>query len=293
MIYQEAVIMAINGVIVTNIGQKASKYKAQTDDFLQKSTLIANLSLKEVSNPHVLSYVATHKVDFILFWDKDIFLARTLESLGYKVFNNPETIYLCDDKALTAYALTKEGVTQPNYFVFPLHFYGNIFDYYDLYKDELLKLGFPLVIKERFGSFGEQVYLAKDEDSLKDIIKEHGTKPLLGQAFISEGSGSDYRLNVVGEEVLLSVKRTNTDDFRSNINQGGNAKEVEVAPLMKQTAILATKAVHGHFAGVDIMLKDGIPHVLEVNSNMRTIAVNKVSNVDLTLKILEYIINNI
>lgn len=285
--------MAINGIIVVNVGHAFGKYKAQTEEFLNKSLLIPHLNLKEVSNPHVLNYLKDNKVDFILFWDKDIFLARTLKSMGYKVFNNPETIYLCDDKALTAYALTKAGVAQPDYFIFPLHFFGNIFDYYETYEASILKLGFPLVIKERFGSFGEQVYLAKDIASLKSIIKEHGEKPLLAQKFINDNSGTDYRVNVVGEEVILTVKRTNEHDFRSNINQGGSAIEVAASKEMAKTAIKATKAVHGHFAGVDIMLKDGMPYVLEVNSNMRTVAVNKVSHVDLTLKILEYIVNSL
>ena len=37
----------------------------------------------------------------------------------------------------------------------------------------------------------------------------------------------------------------------------------------------------------------GKPVVIEVNSNMRTVAVNKVSDIDLTLAILSYIVSNI
>lgn len=285
--------MAINGIIVTNIGHKDGKYLAQTEEFLAKSTLIKDLTLVAVSNPHVLAYIENHDVDFVLFWDKDIFLAKSLESKGLKVFNNPETIYLCDDKALTAYALKKTGVPQPDFYVLPLHFFGNIIDYYEEYRPHLLKLGFPLVIKERFGSFGEQVYMARDEEELKKVIAEHGHKPLLAQAFIGENSGTDYRVNVVGEEIILTVKRQNEKDFRSNINQGGKAWQVEASAQMQAVAIKATKAVKGHFAGVDIMLKDNSPFVLEVNSNMRTVAVNKVSDIDLTLAILKYIVKKV
>ena len=39
------------------------------------------------------------KGDFVLFWDKDINLARRLEKSGLAVFNSSKSIALCDDKA--------------------------------------------------------------------------------------------------------------------------------------------------------------------------------------------------
>ena len=286
--------MAIKGIFVTNISHNSPKFRIQVDEFLNKAKLIPNLELIEVKNQHVLSYLNNNTPDFCLFWDKDIYLAKRIENSGIKVFNNPETIYLCDDKALTAAELAKARVAQPRFFVFPLHYWGNIIEYYEEYKEELLALSFPLVIKERFGSFGDQVYLAHSEEELKKIIKEHGTKALLAQAFVSGEKGTDYRVNVVGDKVIFTVKRVNDKDFRSNINQGGNASLVKATSEIEELAIHAAKALNGHFAGVDIMLDaKGKPLVIEVNSNMRTVAVNKDSDIDLTLTILSYIVSNI
>lgn len=39
------------------------------------------------------------------------------------------------------------------------------------------KFGFPLVIKECFGSFGMQVYMAHDMDELKKRVSDIGGKP--------------------------------------------------------------------------------------------------------------------
>ncbi|HXK82884.1 MAG TPA: RimK family alpha-L-glutamate ligase, partial [Clostridiales bacterium] len=39
------------------------------------------------------------KPDFIIFWDKDIILAKALEQMGFRLFNSAEAIELCDDKA--------------------------------------------------------------------------------------------------------------------------------------------------------------------------------------------------
>ena len=41
------------------------------------------------------------KPDFVLFWDKDVRLAKALEAEGFKVFNSAEAVEVCDDKALT------------------------------------------------------------------------------------------------------------------------------------------------------------------------------------------------
>lgn len=286
--------MAINGVLVTNISQNDARFRAQTEDFLQKASRIPSLILTEVPNQDVLEYCKTHKVDFVLFYDKDIFLARFLEKEGVRVFNSSETIYQCDDKALTAVALAAQGVKQPPFFVFPLHFWGNIYEYYEKYRANLCALGFPLVLKERQGSFGDQVYLAHTEEELKILIKEHGTKALFAQAYLAKHSGSDYRVNVVGEKVVLTVKRTNDRDFRSNINQGGSAVVVEENKTINKLALAAAKAVKADFAGVDVMLNDeDTPVVIEVNSNMRTVSINKLSEVDVTRAILEYIVKEL
>ena len=234
------------------------------------------------------------QIDFVLFWDKDIFLATKLRQIGLKIFNSPEAIYLCDDKAMTIAALDQATLPTPRYYVFPLHYFGNIYDYYASYQKRLFDLGFPLVIKERFGSYGDQVYLARNEEELKVLLKKHGTKKLLAEEFLFKHSGSDYRVNVVGDEVVSVVKRSNRNDFRSNINQGGTASEVEVSEDIKKLALNATKAVHGHFAGVDIMLDNNDkPTVIEVNSNMRSVGVNKVTKSDLTTAILKYIIKEV
>ena len=77
------------------------------------------------------------------------------------------------------------------------------------------------MVKEAYGSFGEQVYLAKDIVELNRIVDEIGYKDFLLQEFISSSRGRDIRINVVGNKAIVSMLRENNNDFRSNISSGG------------------------------------------------------------------------
>lgn len=79
-------------------------------------------------------------------------------------------------------------------------------------------LGLPLVFKECFGSFGEQVWLCK---SKQEIISHITEKPFILQKFIENSAGHDIRIEVVGGRVAAAVRRENKNDFRANVTNGG------------------------------------------------------------------------
>ena len=109
------------------------------------------------------------KPDFVLFWDKDYALAKRLEQAGLRLFNGAEGIRLADDKRLTALALAGK-VKSPKTMVAPLTFEGVGYTDLSFLRKAGETLGFPLVVKEAFGSFGRQVYLAQDEKELFSIV---------------------------------------------------------------------------------------------------------------------------
>ena len=46
----------------------------------------------------------------MLFWDKDVFLARAMELSGLTLYNNARAIQLADDKARTALRLAQAHI---------------------------------------------------------------------------------------------------------------------------------------------------------------------------------------
>lgn len=65
------------------------------------------------------------QVDFVLFWDKDIRLAKMLEDLGYFVINSSRAIENCDDKGLTHEILSLHQIPMPRTILAPMT-YPNI-----------------------------------------------------------------------------------------------------------------------------------------------------------------------
>ena len=227
--------------------------------------------------------------DFVLFWDKDIYLAKRLEAKGLRLFNSATAVEICDNKILTALSLN--GVVRtPKTVIAPKTFEGINYCKKDFLKKAAAILGLPLVIKEAYGSFGKQVYLATSYEEVESIVNGLGCKEFLMQEYVQSSHGRDVRVNVVGGKVVSAMLRYNKNDFRSNISNGGYAQPISLTDKQTEVAIKACKAIGLDFAGVDILFgEDGEPIVCEVNSNPHFESSYNCTGVDMGVEIIEYI----
>jgi len=209
------------------------------------------------------------EVDFVLFWDKDVRLAKYLEQLRIPVYNSSDAIGICDDKSLTHLVLMKEGIRMPRTIVAPMTFENIGYTNLAFLEETASRLGFPMVVKECFGSFGQQVYLVNQMEELKDKVEQIGVKPFLFQEFIASSFGKDIRLQVVGSKVIASMARKSENgDFRANLTIGGSMKAYTPTKEQVNLAIRCCEIIGLDFAGVDLLFgKNGEPIVCEVNSN--------------------------
>ncbi|MDO4299854.1 MAG: RimK family alpha-L-glutamate ligase [Clostridia bacterium] len=227
------------------------------------------------------------KPDFVLFWDKDIPLAKRLEKMGLRLFNSAKAIENCDNKALTYIEL--EGmVKMPETVIVPMTYrnigYGNT----DFVKKAADKLGLPMIIKECYGSFGQQVYLAESVDEAVKIVEET-REPLIFQEFISQSRGRDIRINMVGQEAVASMIRYNESDFRANITNGGSMYNYEPNDDEIKIAKKAADILNLDFGGIDILFGDDGPLICEVNSNAHFKNIYECTGVNVAECIVEYI----
>ena len=105
-----------------------------------------------------------------------------------------------------------------------------------------------------------------------------------------ECGGTDVRLEVVGGRVVTAMRRSNKNDFRSNITNGGVAEAYTPTEQEARLAVDACKALGLTFGGVDIMQGNT---VCEVNSNAHIINIMQTTGVDVAPLIFEEILRKI
>lgn len=226
---------------------------------------------------------------FAVFYDKDITLARHLESNGVKLFNSRQAIELCDDKALTYLELKKHGIKQPETFIAPLVWGDYNWEESAFIKNSLKYLQFPIVVKERFGSFGAQVYLANDKDELIKTVKSFNNRPFILQQFIKESSGVDLRVEVIGNVAVASMLRKSQTDFRANLTNGGKSFAHKLTAKEKALSEKVSQILKLDFCGVDLLFGKDDLLVCEVNSNAHFYNLSKSSGVNVAKLIVSHV----
>ncbi|MFP7253443.1 RimK family alpha-L-glutamate ligase [Terribacillus goriensis] len=269
-------------------------------EWIQRAANAQNIDMKIIKNNALLGMVGADNSllkeeqqlpDFVVFSDKDIPLAQQLEAMGIPLYNSSKSIAVCDNKILMYQALAEASIRIPKTIIAPKIFPGTMPIQLDSFDPALKELGFPMVVKEAFGSFGEQVYLVHNKEALHQKITEIGTNPFVLQEYIQTSHGRDIRINIVGGKIVASMIRTSETDFRANVSRGGSMQQYTPTEIESELAIAAATAVGTDFAGVDLLFgPGGEPLVCEVNSNAHIRSIYDCTGVDVTETIISYII---
>lgn len=268
---------------------------------LKQSADRAGLQLELKTNIELMCDIASGKTvanealpPFAIFWDKDVRLAKTLEAAGMKLFNSADAIELCDDKSLTHIALMNR-VPQPKTVLIPLTFPR--VGYTDCAFLEKIAdyLGFPLVIKQCFGSFGAGVYLARNMEEAKAALMKTAGGAAIAQQYIASSFARDIRAYVVGDKVAAAMLRHNeSGDFRANVAQGGKADAYMLSEAQAALAVKTAQILGCTFAGVDLLFgENGEMTVCEVNSNAHFAGISAATGVNIADKIIEAVAQRI
>ncbi len=228
--------------------------------------------------------------DYALFWDKDIRLARALEAVGVRLYNSAAAVEVCDDKAATHLALARRGLPMPRTLIAPMTYREFCAAGDDFLRLGGRELGFPLVVKECYGSFGGQVYLAHDEEELCRLAHGMGSTPFMLQRFVAAAAGTDLRLYVVGGRVVAAMRRHSDGDFRANIGHGGHGEAYTPTAEETALALACCETLGVDFAGVDLLTEEGRPLVCEVNSNAFMAGIQACTGVDVAGAIIEHVL---
>ena len=219
---------------------------------------------------------------------------KILQNMGIRLFNSHDAIRLCDDKGETYLALSNAGVNIPKT-IFGALCYGKDLPIKKEWAKQIGKeLGYPVIVKESFGSMGKGVFKADDEQSLLEIMEKVKLKPHLFQEYVGLVKGVDVRVIVIGGKAVCAMERVNSEDFRSNVARGGKGEAITLKESFKETAERCAKALKLDYCGVDLLYgNDGEPVVCEVNSNAFFDGIEKATGFNVAKAYAEYVIDQI
>lgn len=123
----------------------------------------------------------------------------------------------------------------------------------------------PIIAKDVDGRQGKNIYLLKSKTALNNFLAKTDVGGYLFQETLS--AREDIRVIVIGNQAIGAMKRiAPKGDFRSNIAIGGRAETYNsISDKIRRTAVKAAKLMNIDFAGVDIIISNGKPYILEVN----------------------------
>jgi len=144
-------------------------------------------------------------------------------------------------------------------------------------KADILKFGFPSVLKASAGGSSREVVILKSKNDLKDYLvnKLLKTNPAL---FVEEYlPGVEVTVAILGNKALPVVEIVPPEGewFDYQNKYSGATKEIPNAPsispaqrkLVQKIALKIHQSLNlGHYSRIDFMVSDNKPYVLEINT---------------------------
>jgi len=152
--------------------------------------------------------------------------------------------------------------------------------------------GLPAIFKPLSGAQGMGVILIESEAVANSLVGLgwEWNQPCLLQKFYPEAAGEDLRFIVISGDVVAGMKRVaKKGDWRANFHSGGKGECYEPTVHDMRLALRSTKAIGLNFCGVDILLTNNGPVVVEVNASPGLQEISRVTGVDVAGELIRYI----
>lgn len=287
----------MRGLIITNQEIRHNQYKI--DRFVEEFSK-RNIPIDVRINDGSLAYIKNNQIvlnipqyDFVIYVDKDNYLAKLLEKAGLRLFDKADFIKMCDDKMLTFIACSNAGIKMPDTFAGPLVYTTNEHPDLTLLDKVINELGLPVVIKKVYGSLGEGVYLAKTKEELIKLYLEICHNPILFQKYVKSEYGKSIRVLIIDGKVFGMFERRNLCDFRSNYGDKATSAKILKTEKYAEIALKIADKFQIEYAGLDFLDDGDEPLLCEINSNAFFEEFEKVTGLDVAEAYADMVIKKV
>lgn len=235
-----------------------------------------------------IKFPKEYEVDVVLIRNASFFnslyISKLFENQGIPTVNSFQTILEAGDKLFSTLKMSKNSKV-PDWNV--------TFDE-DSAVSASEELGYPMVMKPVFGSWGRMVSKINDKNAAEAVVghRKWMKNPLYNiyynQDYI-EKPGRDIRSYVINGEYITAIFRKNSDHWITNTSQGGKATKCENDEV-KEASLKAWESFGDGALAIDLFEDDDELIVNEVNPNMEFKNAQRVSGVDIAQKLVDYAI---
>lgn len=195
-------------------------------------------------------------------------ISQFFENLGIRVFNNSTVTKICNNKLDTYNFLGKE--------IQHLQIY-NENDEYDL----------PIIIKDPTSKGGKDVFLIENKNQLAEIYKPY----MIKQKFLP--NACDIRTYIIGNEIILSLKRYPKTNFKANYKINHNAEVYTLKANEKKLINKILKKFNFDYVGIDILKSGNEFYFSEIEDSVGARAVYDLTDIDIINLYVNYIYKQI
>ncbi|MFN6063931.1 MAG: RimK family alpha-L-glutamate ligase [Bacteroidota bacterium] len=211
-------------------------------------------------------------------------LIRQFSILGIPSTIDADALTKVRDKLVVQQLLTNAGIPMPNTYFPAEESDPDVWNF---------KPGnYPMIVKMLHGNLGAGVILAESQAALKSVLDAflRLKEPVIVQEFIREAKGKDIRAFVVNGEIVAAMERcAKSNDFRSNLHQGGHAVPIELSDMEKDLILRTAGICELDVTGIDLLRSEKGPLILEVNGSPGLEGIETVTGIDVAGKIIQYL----
>lgn len=223
-------------------------------------------------------------IDFVINLSRNTNLAKCLEMMGIRVFNNSNVSALCNNKANMHFAVNSLGIKSE--------------DTYFVQKTGASLTNFaticPVVVKSAVGYGGNDVNFANDQKELAEIVAMNVEHDYLVQKYVQNYNASDVKVYVVGGKIIGAIKsmvkgnfKTSNSPDRECYSYTMNSKEIALVSKI-------LKIENFDFVSIDFIVGYGeewyfneIEHIVTGEDLFNTF------NINFAEKVCEYVAKNV
>lgn len=209
-------------------------------------------------------------------------MLHQLMEQGVLVLNSPRALECAVDKYLTTARLMRAGLPVPETIVC---------EDFEAAMSAFQTLGGDVVVKPLFGSEGRGIVRVSDPDLAHRVFRTlvRVNSVLYLQRFVQH-PGYDIRVLLLDGQVLGSMKRISTSDFRTNVSRDAQTAVHSPTDLELDYSHRAAACTGAAFAGVDLLYDEhGELFVIEVNAVPGWRAFARTTGVDVAQQVVHWI----